>query len=289
MRRKLAFARWTPLIVVVGYGAIYVAVSASTSPADQALPMPGGETLAHLTWRGADSPPRRVVLAHGAPADAGSFNRLREALDDRSDRGEPWPASEWIVVDRPGYGNTSAPEDETLAGHAAAMAPALESIEGAGPILVGHSYGGPVALRAAVDYPDRVGAIVLLAGATDPYMNDSQWFRRAVDAVDFAVPKSWAVANRELLALTEENRAMEPLLGRVRCPVVVVHGTWDPVCPYDGTIDYLRSRLTNAAAFEVVTLERAGHNVHLSHPEVVLDAIERAVELASEQPSRTAD
>jgi len=106
-------------MVVIGYGVMYVVVSASSSPADQPLPLPGGETLAHLTWRDADSPARRVVLAHGAPADAGSFNRLREALDDRSDRGAPWPASEWIIVDRPGYGNTTAPEDKTLAGRAA--------------------------------------------------------------------------------------------------------------------------------------------------------------------------
>jgi len=281
-RRKRVIVLSTMSILVVGYAVTFAVVSLASSPTDSALPLTGGAELAYERWEDSASPEGRVILIHGAPADAGSWAMLKRRLEKRRDGGEAWPASEWLVVDRPGYGNTTVPEDLTLEGHASALTPALEVVTGEGAILVGHSYGGPVALRAAVEHPEWVGALVLIAGATDPYMQDSQWFRKAIDSLSFAVPEPWAVANRELLALTDENRDMESMLDRVTCPVVIVHGTWDPVCPYDGTVGYLQERLTNAASVEVVKLERVGHNIHLSHPEIVLDAIERARELSEE-------
>ncbi len=141
--------------------------------------------------------------------------------------------------------------------------------------MVGHSFGGPVALRAAVEYSDRLAGVVLVAGACDAYMNDAQWFRRGVDALGAAVPSAWSHANRELLALTDENLAMESTLDRVTCPVVMVHGTWDPVCPFESTRDYLASRLVSADDLRIVELERALHNLHASHASTVVEEIRR--------------
>jgi len=139
------------------------------------------------------------------------------------------------------------------------------------PVVVGHSYGGPVVLRLAADYPDSIAGIVIVAGAVDPYMNDTQGFRRFIDSLTPAIPPAWATANAELLALTEENRVMMPALAGVTCPVTVIHGTWDPVCPYSGSIDYLQRSLSGAEAVKIRTLEHTGHNIHLSHPEVIVE------------------
>jgi pimeloyl-ACP methyl ester carboxylesterase len=201
---------------------------------------------------------RRVVLVHGAPADCSSWDRLIEQ------QAEALAGLEVIAVDRLGYGNSTSGTETSLAAHAASLKPLLTP----GTVLVGHSYGGPVALRAAADSPELVGAVVLVAGACDAEMNDAVWARKLGDALSFAMPDSWATANRELLALTEENDAMRGVLARVVCPMVIVHGTWDPVCPHDGTVEYLRGALVNADV-RVVSLKRAGHNLHLTHPEVV--------------------
>lgn len=88
-------------------------------------------------------------------------------------------------------------------------------------------------------------------------------------------------ANRELLALTDENRAMEAMLERVVCPVVVIHGEWDPVCPHDGTVSYLKRALPNADV-RVRSVLRAGHNPHVSRPALVARAV---AELAKLQPA----
>lgn len=71
-----------------------------------------------------------------------------------------------LALDRPGHGGSDrcvAPLD--LAANARAVGAVLATL--ARPaVLVGYSYGAAVALRAALDEPDRVAAIVLLAPCT---------------------------------------------------------------------------------------------------------------------------
>jgi pimeloyl-ACP methyl ester carboxylesterase len=252
--------------LIGAYAALCMLVSCSSSPTDKNFTLQDGRILAYNEASGGDKDGAQVLLLHGAPADASSWNQLLK-------RSNEIHAGEIMVVDRIGYGNSTNEDELTLAGHAKAIAPLLDKADGQKPILVGHSYGGPVALRLAADEPDKVGGLVLIAGACDAYMQDAQWFRRGVDGIRLIVPKDWERANRELLALTDENRAMEPLLGQVVCPVVIVHGTWDSVCPHDSTVAYLQDRLINAEAIRVISIQRARHNLQLTHIDEVIEAI----------------
>ena len=247
------------------YASVCMLVSCSSSPTTEQITLPNQQALAYNTHLAGDDQGGRVIFLHGAPADAKSWNKLLERADEIG-------ASELIVVDRMGYGNSTSEDELTLAGHAASIRPFLDEAIDPSTVIVGHSYGGPVALRVAADYPDKVGGIVLVAGACDAYMRDAQWFRRSVDRIRLLVPEDWERANRELLALTDENRQMESLLGQVTCPVVIVHGTWDGVCPHESTVAYLQDRLVNADV-RVVSINRAGHNLHLSHLDQVIEAI----------------
>ncbi|MBX2851170.1 MAG: alpha/beta hydrolase [Phycisphaeraceae bacterium] len=253
-------------LVALAYAGVFMLVSCSSSPTDQQIALADGRVLAYNEYAGGDPNGPQVILLHGAPADAKSWNTLVKRIGEVH-------AGEVLAVDRIGYGNSTNEDELTLAGHAATIAPLLHETAGQKPIIVGHSYGGPVALRLAVDYPEKVGGVVLVAGACDAYMQDSQLFRRGVDGVRLIVPEDWERANRELLALTDENRAMEPMLDRVTCPVVIVHGTWDGVCPHDSTVQYLKDRLVNAGPVKVVSLGRARHNLQLSHVDELIDAI----------------
>lgn len=257
--------------IVFAYAIVFLLVSCSTSSTTEHITTHDGRELAYnLDPGGKDNGPR-LILVHGAPANADAWNKLIA-------EGDRFHVHEIVSIDRPGYGNSTRKDELTLAGQAAALEPLLIEVNGHKPILVGHSYGGPAILRAAVDYPDRVGGIVLVAGACDAYMNDSQGFRRLLNFIRIVVPESWERSNRELLALTDENRAMEPLLNRVTCPVVIVHGTWDAVCPYESTVAYLQDRLVNASEVRVAGIDRAGHNLHLSHRDEIIEAVNGLVQ-----------
>lgn len=265
LSHKRRFAALLGIGLVGAYGVTYAVAELHVSPTDRTVTLPDGRELGyHAVLEAVEFAPR-VILVHGAPADASSWNTLIRR------EGEKLIGIKVLAIDRLGYGNSSAGAELSLEEHAKSLEPLIRD----GVILVGHSYGGPVVLRAAAEFGDRIGGVVLVAGACDPNMNDSQWARKAADAVSAVVPDSWAVANRELLALTDENQAMESLLDRVTCKVVVMHGTWDPVCPHDGTVEYLRESLINAAEVRVVSLTRTGHNIHLSEPGRVVDEILR--------------
>jgi pimeloyl-ACP methyl ester carboxylesterase len=94
-----------------------------------------------------------VVVLHGQPGSGADWQQVSDEL----------PRGLSIVApDRPGYGTSRMPPGGFTAGARALLA----ELDGRGigqAVLVGHSYGGGVALAAAALAPERVEALVLLA------------------------------------------------------------------------------------------------------------------------------
>lgn len=66
-----------------------------------------------------------------------------------------------VVLDLPGFGASPLPDSVWGAeGYADAVAPVLDEMRKP-VVVVGHSFGGRVALQLATKYPERVGALVL--------------------------------------------------------------------------------------------------------------------------------
>lgn len=258
-RRWASCLRIGVLAIAGGLGVAHAIDAMSVSPASSFVDVAPGHSVGWMESSGGQAGDRSVVLVHGSPAHAGSWNAI---LDDaKSIR-----AGRIVAMDRPGFGSATAPSSDALADHVAAIRAVIAAAGLERPVLVGHSYGGPVVLRAAVELGDEIGGIVILAGGCDPAMDDPKWLRRGVDRLGPILPASWANSNRELLAMNRENHRMQARLADVRCPVGIVHGTWDPVCPHDATVAYLESQLTSARWIETRSLPRHGHNVHMSAP-----------------------
>ncbi len=96
---------------------------------------------------------RVVVMLHGQPGAGSDWQQVADQL----------PADlRVIALDRPGYGANPLP----AGGFAVNARTVLAELDAQGmerAVLVGHSYGGGVALAAAALAPDRVEALVLLA------------------------------------------------------------------------------------------------------------------------------
>lgn len=93
-----------------------------------------------------------VLLLHGQPGSARDWERVQAAIGQRA---------RTLAIDRPGWDGGSPAAD--LEGNARA---ALAALDGAGierATVVGHSFGGGVAAWIAARYPQRVGALVLVA------------------------------------------------------------------------------------------------------------------------------
>lgn len=97
-----------------------------------------------------------LVCLHGITAQHRSFNALAEHL-------APWPGV--VALDLRGRGDSSKPESGYgLEAHAGDVIRLLDQLGIERTTIAGHSMGAFVSLRLALDYPDRVEALVLLDG-----------------------------------------------------------------------------------------------------------------------------
>lgn len=106
-----------------------------------------------------------VVLLHGASANAADpMEGVGRRLAARGYR--------VIAFDRPGYGWSDRPGGDAMASPAAqadAIAEGLTRL-GVGPaIILGHSWSGALALALALDHPDRVAGLALVAPVAMPF------------------------------------------------------------------------------------------------------------------------
>ncbi|HUC48896.1 MAG TPA: alpha/beta hydrolase [Xanthobacteraceae bacterium] len=144
----------------------------------------------HVVETGTNGPARElpIVLIHGAGCN---LDDMRLALGDRL------AGRTIIFIDRPGHGwserrgrQGSSPQYQ-----AAMVAEVLDRLGIGRAIVVGHSWGGVLALRLALDQPQRVAGLVLLAPPLYPLMRGVTWFYDIM-----ATPYlGWLVAHTMLL------------------------------------------------------------------------------------------
>lgn len=160
----------------LGLGACVTSM-AYTSKVEAAFPAEGRQLdvdghSVHVLTRGPENAPA-VLLIHGASANAREFTATlapRLETDMRV-----------LMADRPGHGYSDRFDGAyTLAAQARQMAGVLEQLApGQKAVIAGHSFGGAVALRLALDRPDLVSGLVLLAPVTHDWGEEdggTEWY-----------------------------------------------------------------------------------------------------------------
>jgi pimeloyl-ACP methyl ester carboxylesterase len=98
---------------------------------------------------------RPIVFVHGLMSSSQTWTAQVGRLADRH---------RVIAPDLFGHGESAkASGDYSLSAHAATLRDLFDALEGSSATLVGHSFGGGVALQMAYLFPDRVDALVLVS------------------------------------------------------------------------------------------------------------------------------
>lgn len=208
----------------------------------------------HVVESGPKDAPR-ILLLHGASAN------LRELWGPLAPiLGEHHRV---IAFDRPGYGHSTRGRGaESLTVQARMMAAVLEATGGPATI-VAHSLGASIALRLALDRPDLVKGMVLIAPASHPYPGNNAWWARLAAAPLIGELFCWLLI---------------PWLG----PSVGKAGVANNFKPGDLPEDYyedagvgliFRPRAFMASAKDVVATKRAFAAQAPSYPDIMTPAI----------------
>jgi 3-oxoadipate enol-lactonase len=237
-----------------------------------------------------EGPP--LILFHSLLADRASFERIVPKLSE---------SFRVIVPELPGFGQ-SKPASGGLAAVAKRMADAVrDSANGEETIVLGNGYGGFVALRMAIDYPEVASRLVLAdcgAAFSEP---GRQAFRNMAAAsrakglsaiTDVAMRRLFASEfqeknpelmrdRREAFLRTDADVFQEacdalagldlrPKLSQVKVPVLVLVGEHDEATPPPMSHE-LAAGLPNA---RLTVLPGCAHVPQLQSPELFLGAIE---------------
>ena len=208
-----------------------------------------------------------VVFIHGSP---GSWNSFIDYFMIDS-------LTEWtdiLAVDRPGYGKSGFGNPQTdLKIQSIQIQQVLDQFPHAVKILVGHSLGGPIAVRMAMDYPNKFKKLILVAPSIDPKFEiDGKlrtWFRTPI--LRIIMPKEFWVSNEEIIPARRELEKMNDLWSNVKAKVVVIQGTNDSLVPMEN-VHYVEEMLPKSLV-EIRLLEGVDHFIPWSHPEEIIRAI----------------
>ncbi|HRI80562.1 MAG TPA: alpha/beta hydrolase [Cyclobacteriaceae bacterium] len=231
----------------------------------------GNRVINYLTAGEANLP--LIVFVHGSPGSLSAF------IDFMADS-VLLKHAQLISVDRPGFGNSNFGRAEpSLEKQAALLVPILMEHRNQRPIiLVGHSLGGPLIARLAMDYPDLVDGLVMVAPSIDPNLEPHEWYRAPLSTpfLRWLLPRSLRASNDEIYKLKPELEKLLPLWTKVKAKTIVIQGKKDSLVPWENA-DFA-AKMISQAKVKLVLVDDMGHFVPWTNPELIRNAVLELVE-----------
>ena len=166
-----------------------------------------------------------------------------------------------ISIDRPGFGYSDYGSAISISEQATLVGSLIGRLQnGKDFYVIGHSLGGPLAVKLAAEYKKYISGIVLLAASVDPYEEKKELWRPVLKLppLCFLLPGAFRPSNIELWAFKKDVLTMPSDLNNITCPVIILQGMVDPLVP-PGNAFYAQKQLINARSVKLITLDSANH------------------------------
>lgn len=207
-----------------------------------------------------------ILLLHGSPSSSMSWQTL---LKDSVMLSKAY----LVAADRPGYGFSSFGDIQTsIIKQAEMLAPILKEKRKTFDkiLVVGSSYGGPVAIRLAMEYPELLDGIMLQSSSMQPGAEKIYdiTYPTSKPPLKYMIPTVFRNANAEKLAHKDALLEIDNDWDKVKSKVTIFHGKQDKLIYFSNAL-YAQKKLTNANSVNLVAVEDGEHGMLWSKTELV--------------------
>ncbi len=209
-----------------------------------------------------------VAFVHGSP---GSLADYKFFLSDP----ELCKEATLLSIDRLGFGYSDFGQvTSSLSIQAKAIAEVLKPFKKNKIILVGHSLGGPVIAKTAMDYPELIDGVLLIAPSISPALEPSSDWRKTLNwkIFQWIAPTALTVCNQEIIPLRKELELMVKDWKNIIVPVTIIQGEDDKLVP-KGNADFAKKMLVNSSSVKMKMIRNGNHFILWSEPQLIKQAI----------------
>lgn len=203
-----------------------------------------------------------LFFIHGSP---GSWDAYIEYLKDKELQN-----FHLISINRLGYADSEMNQvEKSLETQAKVFLPILERYKQKEIFLIGHSFGGPVALELNFHFQNIKG-ILLLAPSIDPEKEEILWYQKLAlnPFISFFIPGPLDVCNKEIFTLKEELIHQKRIYPNLKTKIIYIHGKKDNLVPYQNFY-YLQKNISDPKNLKSILLENANHFIVWNQFELV--------------------
>jgi pimeloyl-ACP methyl ester carboxylesterase len=208
-----------------------------------------------------------VLFLHGAPGSSSDYYRY---LKDTSLSTK----ANLISIDRLGYGYSDYGKAETsLTEQAESAFSILKENNVREAVVMGWSYGGPVAVKLTVLHPDIIKQVILIAPAISP--KDEKYFILGKLAywklTRWMIPRAFRVAEDEKLSHVKELNLLLPDWSKITTPITYYQGDKDKIVPF-ANATFIENHL-DKKYLKMVKIKDGNHFLMFKHYTLVRDEI----------------
>ena len=144
-------------------------------------------------------------------------------------------------------------------------------------LLIGHSLGASIAPKVAIIEPDRVSALLLIAGSLSPKLGKPRWYNRIASTIvaKWMLPKNLGYSNDEIMALRKELKVLDEQIksSKLNTQVVVIQGLKDRLVSPKNASYAKRNWQHHFADLKIIELSDAGHFIPWQQSHLVVETI----------------
>ncbi|EMO53718.1 alpha/beta fold hydrolase [Leptospira noguchii] len=172
-----------------------------------------------------------------------------------------------FAMDRPGFGNSNPNEAiPDVEKQAFILGKTIQNFLDQIPldkniriVLVGHSYGGPIAARISIIFSYKIATLVLLAAPLSSKEEEIRWYNKIADWVwvKNLLPISFKNSNDEMFPLKSQLEFLEKFWKLIPCKIILIHGKEDSLVPFHN-LEFFKS-IFSPSILTTIELEKEDH------------------------------